>query len=131
MRQRLTKLLKSSDKFGQPVALNFQGEAHFKTTCGGMITFLSCAFFVCMTLVALLELISKGNSVIKTYEIGDASQPGSQNLLKNKLQITFMLLGSADDFIDPRAGRLEYAYKTQLANNDAQMSGFTPLQQCA
>ena len=38
-----------------------------------------------------------------------------------------MLQGSADDFIDPRAGRLEFAYKTHIANDDAQISEFTPL----
>ena len=56
-------------------------------------------------------LITQEEMKIINYRKGEMPPEGPQNLLENKLALGFFVKGFEGYEIDPRAGRLEFAYQ--------------------
>ena len=70
---------------------------------------------------------------VQTYAVGEYPPEGKLDLLENKLQVSFVLMGFPGMEIDPRAGRLEFAYQSrtmQVGPSAVKLSEFKALEKC-
>ena len=57
MSSRIGSFFRSLDKFGEPVALNYKGEAHFKTGIGAIFSIALSSFMLTLTILGTIDLI--------------------------------------------------------------------------
>ena len=57
----ITDFVRSRDKYGQPVTLNYQGEEKFKSLPGGCFTILMLAAMLCYILLKGKYMIDNEN----------------------------------------------------------------------
>ena len=74
------KSLSNYDIFAQPVSLRFNGETHFKNSCGGLMTIcylITCAFLACVMCKALI--VGRYNNFSSTSDNLIQSDEGFKN----------------------------------------------------
>ena len=61
--------LRSWDKYGQPISVNYKGEDAFRTPIGGLITILAYCLVIAYSVVKGEQLVSRANpNVTSTTE---------------------------------------------------------------
>ena len=57
MSSRIVSYFRSLDQFGEPVALNYKGESHFKTGIGAIFSIALGSFMLILTILGTIDLI--------------------------------------------------------------------------
>ncbi|CAI2363052.1 unnamed protein product [Moneuplotes crassus] len=112
----LNSWVKSSDKFGVPVSLNFRGEESFKTTIGGIFSLISVVLLVMYTVSEMRLVITKGKTSINSNIV-------SRNLLESKetyqIAKNGFVLGmgaNTNELMDPTY--FNFQYKNKIIEKD-------------
>lgn len=113
MVKSLTSFVKSLDAFGDALDLNFRGQNHFNTVCGGIITAFLYTTFLLYTFQQGIAFVKKTNISVSEYEIVDLDgpyEPHDFRDMKGGLLVALVAPGSIEnmlDSLDPSYGTLQ------------------------
>ena len=106
MKNNISSLFTCFDIFGAPVGLNFQGQRHYKSLCGGLITIFTTTVLLAILANVAEELVARKNPQVISYVVSEAPEE-KRNLFDNYLRIFVALKGFPNNEVDPRAGKLQ------------------------
>ena len=70
--------LKGQDAFGQPVTINYRGDAVYKTALGGVLTVAQRIFILIVATIGVIDLFSYKDPNITQYKIYDKREDGTE-----------------------------------------------------
>ena len=89
------KLLRTIDDFGHPIRVNFKGEEHHQTACGGFLTIGVRIFIIIAIVKAATEVYLMQDPVIKSLtrplSLADREEIGEIEFSSNNYFLGFSL----------------------------------------
>ena len=70
--------LKRQDAFGEPVTINYKGDASYNTIFGGTLTLFENFFIIVVAILGLIELMAYKDPNVTQFKIYDARENGKE-----------------------------------------------------
>ena len=128
---RIGDFIKSFDKFGPTIGLNFRGSAQFKSVRGGLISLLQLAIILWLFHWPFIQFVTQSDPSISSYSLID--YPDQEYFLPQSKQFIMATIdfGRVNPLeLDPRAGKFEVFHQdVDIINSKTEL---TPIevQQC-
>ena len=122
--KRLGGLLRKQDAFGEPISINYKGDATFTTMLGAIISLVEKVFILVVGVMGLIDLFSYKDSNITQYSVYDARLDGKEiNFKEAHGSFLFGIIDYRNENheyveLDPRFGKLTMAQLTIAYGDD-------------
>ncbi len=85
------KFLKSFDIYAKPITMTYRGKEKFRSTFGGLISFILLGFIISIFGYKLRDMVNRNNAQVKKNTLIKASNAYSppENLAKRNITIAF------------------------------------------
>ena len=117
----IKKLVNILDIYGQPIGVNYKGQASYKTKVGALLSLITFGIGLALTVIKIKQMVNKDNSNVsqftKTLDLNFNTD--SFNLDEQKLELMAGILDSNWDFIKipPEMGYVGF-YQAELDFNN-------------